>query len=70
MIPPRFLARDQRDEAIAQLKARATRAGFELHVIIGLEGMAEFVVCRWGLSRTLPDALSVATFLDKAKAPR
>ena len=61
--------RDGRDKAIASLRARAALAGFTLHIIDDGNRGAAFLICRWNLSRTLPDAAAVSAFLDQAGAP-
>lgn len=43
----------ERDKAFATMRAKLALAGFEVHVVHGATGEAEFYVTRWGLGRTL-----------------
>lgn len=61
--------RDQRDKELQTLRARAALAGFALHVLVGGNGKAAFMVARWNLSRTLANAAAVTEFLDRVGAP-
>ena len=60
---------DQPRKEFETLRARAALRGFTLHMIEGREGVSDYLVARWNLSRTLPDFASVARFLDQAGVP-
>lgn len=60
---------EQHDKQVATLKARAALGGYELHIINGANGEAEFLVFRWGLSATLKRVEDVEDFLRRVGAP-
>lgn len=62
-----YAERDRRDKRVSTLQARAALAGYSLHVIS--DAQAEFLMVRWGLTRTLRDAGEVEAFLDRVGAP-
>ena len=58
-------ARDLQDKRIATAMARAALAGCALH-IKDAAGSCEFLISRWGLTRSLSDIAAVEEFLDRA----
>jgi hypothetical protein len=62
-------SRDQLDKAIQTLQARAALRGFALHILSNGKSGAEFLVCRWNLSRSLPSIQAVESFLTQAGVP-
>src|SRR5687767_14338549 len=57
---------EQADRDFATQRARLALRGFELYILSGPDGRApEYRVCRWNLSRTLPDMAAVTAFADQ-----
>jgi hypothetical protein len=63
-----YSERDAHDKAIETLRARAALRGYALHLIDAGGERAELLICRWNLSRTLPDVAAVEAFLAQAGA--
>jgi len=52
------------DKEFSTLRARAALAGFQLHIVTGPDGTAEYLMIRWNMTRALPNLAAVAAFLD------
>lgn len=52
------------------LRAQLCLRGFELHILTGADGRAEYQVHRWSFAKTLPDLPAAEAFLARvAGAP-
>lgn len=60
---------EQADKDFATLRARLALAGHQLHIIDDGEGGTAYMVCRWCMSRTLPDLAAVQAFAERVGAP-
>ncbi len=57
--------RDAADKRIATLQAQFALAGFQLHVVAGPAGQAEYIASRWALHKVLPDLAAAEMFISQ-----
>ena len=56
---------EQHDQHVAALRARASRAGYQLHILAAGNGTSTFMIARWGRVHEC-DLVGVEAFLDRA----